>query len=247
LVDFYRGYRADGHRRAAPDPQRMVGLLVYAYAVGVRSSRQIERRCWEDVAFRWIAADQTPDHATIARFRARHEQAIGDLFTDVLGLCGKAGLVKVGIVAVDGSKIAAGATHHQNRSYQQIAAEILKEAGATYAAEDELYGEKRGNELPEGFGTATVQRQLDNIALIDQGDRGLGGHHVQPAWGAARWCLGGHRAKRADRRLGLRSRPSTRSSVRGPPRNRGPQQRILRERASATGRQTPGRGRPESQ
>src|SRR5271156_4161190 len=89
LVDFYRAYRADGHGRAAHDPQMMVGLLVYAYAVGVRSSRQIERRCWEDVAFRWITANQTPDHATIARFRARHEQAIGDLFTDVLRLCGK--------------------------------------------------------------------------------------------------------------------------------------------------------------
>jgi transposase len=158
LVDFYRAYRADGHGRAAHEPEMMVGLLVYAYAIGVRSARQIERRCWEDVAFRVITANRTPDHATIARFRARHEQAIADLFTDVLRLCAKAGLVKVGVVAVDGSKIAAAATHHQNRSYEQIAQEILKEAGETDAAEDELYGEKRGDELPEGFATATERR-----------------------------------------------------------------------------------------
>jgi hypothetical protein len=136
----------------------MVSLLVYAYAIGVRSARAIERRCREDVAFRVITANQTPDHATIARFRVRHEQAISDLFTGVLGLCAKAGLVKVGVVAVDGTKIAASATHHQNRSYRQIAEEILKEAGEIDAAEDELYGEKRGDELPEGFGTATERR-----------------------------------------------------------------------------------------
>ena len=135
-----------------------MSLVVYAYAVGVRSARAIERRCREDVAFRVITANQTPDHATIARFRVRHETAIADLFTGVLGLCAKAGLVKVGVVAIDGTKIAASATHHQNRSYRQIAEEILKEAGEIDAAEDELYGEKRGDELPEGFGTATERR-----------------------------------------------------------------------------------------
>ena len=136
----------------------MVALLIYAYATGVRSARQIERRCHDDVAFRWISVNRTPDHATIARFRVRHERAIADLFTEVLRLCARAGLVKVGIIAVDGSKIAAAATHYQNRSYEQIAQEILKEAGETDAAEDELYGEKRGDELPEGFGTATERR-----------------------------------------------------------------------------------------
>ncbi len=132
---------------------------MYAYALGVRSSRAIERRCREDVAFRVITANRTPDHATIARFRARHEQAIADLFTGVLGLCAKAGLVKVGIVAVDGTKIAAAATHHQNRTYRQIAEEILKEAGEIDAAEDELFGEARGDELPEGFRTSGERRQ----------------------------------------------------------------------------------------
>ena len=80
----------------------------------------------------------------------RHERRSADLFSEVLRLCAKAGLVKVGLVAVDGSKIAAAATHHQTRSYEQIAQEILKEAGETDAAEDELFGEARGDELPEG-------------------------------------------------------------------------------------------------
>jgi transposase len=119
----------------------MVALLLYAYSIGVRSARGIERRCSEDVAFRVITANQVPDHATIARFRARHEQAISELFSGVLSLCARAGLVKVGIVAIDGTKIAASATHHSNRTYEQIATEILEEAGRIDAAEDELYGE----------------------------------------------------------------------------------------------------------
>jgi transposase len=104
LAAFYGAYREDGWGRAAHDPSMMVALLVYAYSVGERSARGIERRCREDVAFRVICANQTPDHATIARFRARHEAAIGDLFDGVLELCAKAGLVNVGVVAVDGSR-----------------------------------------------------------------------------------------------------------------------------------------------
>jgi len=166
LVDFYRGYRADGLGGAAHEPEMMVALLVYAYAVGVRSARAIERRCVEDVAFRVISANQTPDHATIARFRARHEQAIADLFTGVLGLCAKAGLVKVGLVAVDGTKIAAAATHHQNRTYRQIVEEILKEAGEIDAAEDELFGGAHGDELPEGFRTSGERRKRLHEAKV---------------------------------------------------------------------------------
>jgi len=85
----------------------MVALLVYAYAIGERSSRAIERRCREDVAFRVITANQAPDHATVARFRVRHEAALGELFGEVLALCAETGLVRVGVVAVDGSKFAA--------------------------------------------------------------------------------------------------------------------------------------------
>ena len=87
----------------------MVSLLVYAHSIGVRSARGIERRCREDVAFRVICANQVRDHATIARFRSRHEQAIGELFSGVLELCAEAGLVRVGVVAVDGTKIEANA------------------------------------------------------------------------------------------------------------------------------------------
>lgn len=96
---LHRLYRSDGWGAAAHDPQMMVALLLYAYSVGVRSARGIERHCAEDVAFRVITANQIPDHATIARFRARHEQAISELFSGVLSLCARAGLVKVGIVA----------------------------------------------------------------------------------------------------------------------------------------------------
>src|SRR3954471_6702773 len=144
LAAFYAAYRQDGWGRAAHEPAMMVALFVYAYAVGVRSSRGIERHCHDDVAFRVIAANQAPDHATIARFRARHEAAIAGLFGEVLALCARAGLVKVGVVAVDGTKIAAAATHHATRSYEQIAQEILEDAARIDAAEDELFGEARG-------------------------------------------------------------------------------------------------------
>ena len=159
LSGFYRAYRDDGHGRAALDPAMMVALLLYAYAIGVRSSRAIERRCREDVAFRVIAANQAPDHATVARFRARHEDAIGELFAQVLGLCARAGLVRLGVVAVDGTKIAAAATHHATRSYEQIAREILEQAAELDAAEDERYGDARGDELPPGLQTAKGRRE----------------------------------------------------------------------------------------
>src|SRR5919198_121597 len=151
LAAFYAAYRYDGHGRAAHDPAIMVALLVYAYAIGVRSSRAIERHCREDVAFRVITANHAPDHATIARFRVRHENAIAGLFGGVLELCAKAGLVEVGMVIVDGTRIAASAADRQTRSYERIAAEILGEAAAIDAAEDERYGGARGDELPPGF------------------------------------------------------------------------------------------------
>jgi Transposase DDE domain/Transposase domain (DUF772) len=136
----------------------MVALLVYAYAIGERSSRGIERRCREDVAFRVITANRVPDHATIARFRVRHEAALGDLFAQVLGLCADAGLVCVGVVAVDGSKFAASASDKAIRSYGQIAREILEEAGRIDAAEDELHGPGRGDELPEQLASREGRR-----------------------------------------------------------------------------------------
>src|SRR5206468_12011269 len=128
LDAFYGSYRADGHGRAAHDPKMMLTLITYAYAVGERSSRGIERRCREDVAFRVICANQVPDHATIARFRVRHQEALADLFGQVLGLCVEAGLVRTGVLAVDGSKFAAAASDSAIRSYEEIAKEIVAEA-----------------------------------------------------------------------------------------------------------------------
>ena len=152
LSGIYAAYRDDGWGRAAFDPQMMVALLLYAYALGERSSRMIERRCVEDVAFRVISANQAPDHATIARFRGRHEQALAGLFTDVLELCAKAGLVSVGLVALDGTKIQANASLAQTRTYESINAEmtqILSEADDTDAQEDGQFGAgSRGDELP---------------------------------------------------------------------------------------------------
>src|SRR4051812_13762123 len=148
LAPFYSAYRADGHGRPAHDPALMIALLLYSYARGERSSRRIERRCLEDVATRVICANQTPDHTTIARFRQRHEAAIAGLFGQVLALCAEAGMVEVGVVAVDGTKVHANASQHATRDYEQIAAEILEEAGAVDAAEDERFGERRGDELP---------------------------------------------------------------------------------------------------
>src|SRR5436190_17104100 len=102
LDEFYGAYRANGQGRAAYDPAMMVALLLYSYSVGIRSSRQIERACGGDVAFKVITAMAVPDHSTIADFRRRHETTIGELFVSVLSLCGEAGLVRVGEVAVDG-------------------------------------------------------------------------------------------------------------------------------------------------
>jgi transposase len=158
LETFYCAYCADGHGAAAHEPKMMLTLLAYAYCVGERSSRGIERRCREDVAFRVICANQVPDHATIARFRVRHEDALADLFGQVLGLCAEAGLVKTGVVAVDGSKFRAAASDSAIRTYEDIAREILAEAGRIDEAEDERYGEARGDELPERLTTRDGRR-----------------------------------------------------------------------------------------
>src|SRR6187549_3162412 len=117
LGEFYAAYRADGHGRAAHDPAMMVALLLYSYAIGVRSSRAIERRCHEDVPTRVICANQAPDHTTIARFRARHQEALAKTFSQVLALCARAGLVSVGVVALDGTAMAADASPEATRSY----------------------------------------------------------------------------------------------------------------------------------
>jgi transposase len=158
LSAFYAAYRDDGHGRAAHEPAMMVALLLYAYCKGQRSSRVIERECVEDIAYRVIAANQRPDHTTIARFRQRHEDALAELFGEVLSLCADAGLVGVSVIAVDGTKVHANASQHSNRDYEQIAREILAEAAEADRLEDEQFGEKRGDELPPELSTEQGRR-----------------------------------------------------------------------------------------
>jgi len=159
LSRFNDAYRLGGTGRAPYDPSMMVALLLYAYARGNRSSRGIERACLEDVAYKVITSMRTPDHSTIAEFRRRHEAEIGELFDEVLGLCREAGLVSVGVITVDGTKIKANASMNQNRSYREIVNQILREAEETDRHEDELYGQDRGDELPEQMRTRDGRRQ----------------------------------------------------------------------------------------
>src|SRR4051812_37853414 len=159
LSGFYSGYRADGHGRPAHDPAMMVALLVYAYARGRRSSRVIERGCFEDVAARVITANRQPDHTTIARFRQRHETPLAGVFGHVLGLCAQAGLAGVAVVAVDGTKVHANASERATRDYEQLAAEALREAAEIDAAEDERFGDRRGDELPPELATAQGRKK----------------------------------------------------------------------------------------
>ena len=125
-------------------PGWMTALLLYAYATGERSSRQIEARCRRDIGHRVICANQVSDHTTIARFRADHETVLGQLFTDILRLCAAAGLGKLGAVALDGTKLAASAALAANRTAERIDAEVA----VVDAAEDQAYGpDRRGDEL----------------------------------------------------------------------------------------------------
>ncbi|HUZ39090.1 MAG TPA: transposase [Streptosporangiaceae bacterium] len=175
LGPIYARYRADGWGAPAFDPAMMTALLLYAYATGERSSRRIEARCRRDIAYRVITANQTPDHATIARFRADHEGALGELFGAVLRLCAAAGLGRLGLVAIDGTKLAADASPDANRgaaALDEEIARILAEAAAVDAAEDERYGEARGDELPSELADrrsrlARLREARRQLALAD--------------------------------------------------------------------------------
>jgi transposase len=173
LEVFYGAYRADGHGRAAYEPSMVVTLILYAFATNVRSSRGIERHCRQDVAYRVITGNVVPDHATIARFVIRHERALGEVFGQVLRLCARAGLVRPGVVAVDGSKLAANASRDQSVDYGQIAQEIIAQARASDEQEDREHGEQRGDELPEELSTdagrrAWLRRELAAARAADE-------------------------------------------------------------------------------
>ena len=121
--------------------------------------RWIERACVEDVAYRVVAGNVVPDHSTIADFRCRHEHALGEVFSGVLGRCARVGLASVGVVSIDGTKMSAKAAMNANRDFAQIARVILREAGEIDQREDELYGDARGDELPEQLRTREGRRR----------------------------------------------------------------------------------------
>ena len=153
LSCFYHKRRQDGWGAASYEPSMMVALLLYAYCMGVLSSREIERLCERDIAFKVITANQKPDHSSISRFRKDNGKELEGLFIQILRLCAEAGLVKVGTVALDGTKIEANASLSANRTKEHIEKEVAKrlaEAEATDKSEDRRYGSgKRGDELPE--------------------------------------------------------------------------------------------------
>ncbi len=136
---------------AGYDPGPAAGALVWAYANKVTSSRRIETRCWSDVALRVICAGDVPDHVTIARFHKDFPGAVETLFTEVLVLCARLGMVTLGVVALDGTKLAASASKAANRTEERLrkmAADLVAEHARTDAAEDGLFGDARGDEVP---------------------------------------------------------------------------------------------------
>lgn len=146
---FHRLSRRGGAGRAGFDPDVLLAVLILGYCTGQRSSRQMERLCCQDVAFRVACANQVPDHTVLARFRQAHGQAFEELFSEVLVMAAMRGLVRLDTVAVDGTKIAANASLDANRDERWVreqARKILEEAQATDEAEDELFGDARGDE-----------------------------------------------------------------------------------------------------
>ena len=153
LGAFDAAYRSDGKGQQAYHPRMMLAVLLYAYCRGERSSRKIEALCVENVAYRILAVQEKPDHSCFARFRQRHTQAMGSLFVEILRLCAASGLVHVGKLNLDGTKMKADASLCANRTEEALREEIagiLAEAEAKDAEEDALYGkDRRGDELPE--------------------------------------------------------------------------------------------------
>jgi transposase len=175
LGTFLRSYRSDGHGRAAYDPQMMIALLLYGYCQGERSSRVIQQRCVRDVGYRVVVGGLHPDHATIARFRARHEKALGELFSQVLRLLAAEGMVALGKLSLDGTKLVGNAAHAANRTLPQIE-KLLAEAAQADAAEDAQFGDEAGPGTPQALARRAERRQRlararDRLAGEDQARR----------------------------------------------------------------------------
>ncbi len=174
--------RYEGERRGGPPyhPRMMVKVLLYGYCVGVASSRRIAQRLHEDIAFRVLAANNTPDFRTISDFRKDHLAALSGLFLQVLGFCQRVGLVKLGHVALDGTKVRANASRHKAMSYRRMkekeaqlaaeVAELLRRAQEVDDEEDRRYGQdKRGDELPEelAFREGRLEKIREAMAALE--------------------------------------------------------------------------------
>jgi len=191
LTPVYASY-ASGSGAPPYDPRMMLKLLLFAYATGVTSSRELERRCRRDVAFRWLSGNQAPDYRSLARFRRRHLGALPGLFLQVLRVCAGAGLVRLGRVALDGTKLAANASRHRAMSYDRIVPKIdqlqaevdalLAEAEAVDEAEDQQFGEdRRGDEVaPE------LARREGRLAKLRAAKDAIEADAAQKAGAAAR-------------------------------------------------------------
>jgi len=186
LSGIYAGY-TDVRGGPPYDPRLMVKILIYGYSHGITSSRALERRCQDDIAFRFLTAQAAPDFVVINRFRARHGAALKELFTQSLTLCAQAGLVSLGRVALDGTKVRASASRHRAMSYDrmvraegELAAEVdalLADAERVDAAEDAAYGpQRRGDELP-----AELSRREGRLAAIRAAKAALEAEHAAKA------------------------------------------------------------------
>ena len=188
LGEFRRRYRADGHGRAAFDPEMMVALLLYGYCQGERSSRVIEQRCVRDVGYRVIAGGLRPDHATNARFRARHETALGGLFSQMLRLLAAEGMVSLGLLSLDGTKLAGNAAQKASKTLPQID-KLLAEAAAADAADDARDGGDPPPATPRALARRAERRERlaaarDRLAAEDRAFRDAQRAKVE-AWDAA--------------------------------------------------------------
>ena len=166
LSSFEAACKVGKAGQAPFSPRVLLALLIYAYSHGIRSSRAIERLCGRDAGYRFIVGADVPDHTVIARFRQRHIARMKAVFLAVLELCRAAGLIRLGLVALDGTKVKANAALDANRTVPRIEAEItrmLTEAEAVDAGEDQQFGSRRGDELPEGL-TRAADRQTRLLA-----------------------------------------------------------------------------------
>lgn len=167
---FHTRSRRGGVGRAGFDPDVLLGLLIYAYVVGERSSRRIEQLCHTDVAFRVITGNEAPDHTVIARFRQAHENEVGEVFTQLLGVCAGQGMCRVGAIALDGTKIAANASRQKNLTREQLREQvdrIVAEAAEVDRAEDLEFGGNRGDELPHSLRAGSERLERLRACLED--------------------------------------------------------------------------------